>query len=43
MGYWFPRYGELWWVTSHPQGIESAQVVDVGPDTIEDLTLSYVV
>ena len=26
-----------------PQGVEPAQVIDVGPDTIEDMTLSHVV
>ena len=43
MGNWFLRLGELWQVTSHPQGVESAQVIDVGPDNVEDLTLSHVV
>ena len=35
--------GELWWVTSHPQGVESAQVIDIRPDVIEDLALSHIV
>ena len=39
----FLGHGELWWVTSHPQGIELAQVIDVRPDAVEDLALSHIV
>ena len=42
MGHWFPRGGELW-VTCHPQDVELAQVIDVRPDTVEDLALAHVV
>ena len=32
----FPGHGELWWITSRPQGVEVAQVIDVQPYAIED-------
>ena len=43
MGCWFLRCRELWWVTGHPQDVELAQVIDVRPDTVEDLALTHVV
>ena len=41
MGNWFLGHGELWWVASHPQGVESAQVIDIGPDADTDTHQFY--
>ena len=37
-----PRGGELGWITCRPQGIESAQIVNVQTDTLKYLAVTHV-
>ena len=42
MGHGLPRGGELGWITHHPQGIESAQIINVQMDTLKYLVVVHV-
>ena len=39
----FPQHGELWWIASHPQGVEVAQVVEVQPYAVKDPAPTHVI
>ena len=39
----FPGRGELWWIASHPQGIEAAQVIEVRLYAVKDPALPPVI
>ena len=42
MGQGLPRGGELRWITHHPQGVESAQIINARTDAIEYLAVVHV-
>ena len=42
MGHRLPRGRELRWITYHPQGVESAQIVNVQTDALKYLAVMHV-
>ena len=42
MGHGLLRGGELGWITHHPQGVESAQIINVRMDALEYLAVMHV-